>query len=165
MHFTCRYVKRFYIILKWNTPYFVSTATRGLPETFVMYVIEKTMRLPGIFEWHENQMLTVKFLRLQNDQSPLSWHTWTLLDKWSIGRHRILFSHYIHRLLGYFTFDTFRNAIQFLFVDRCPCANSSQLQAGLHPWNHPLGHGLAIAGLAGHFAYGRALSLSFQAFI
>jgi hypothetical protein len=36
---------------------------------------------------------------------------------------------------------------------------------GLHPWNHPLGHGPALASIAGHFAYGLVLSLLFLGFI
>ena len=35
---------------------------------------------------------------------------------------------------------------------------------GLNPWNHPLGHGPALASLAGHFAYGLVLSLLFLGF-
>jgi hypothetical protein len=36
---------------------------------------------------------------------------------------------------------------------------------GLHPWNHPLGHGPALASVAGHFGYGIVVSLVFLGFI
>jgi hypothetical protein len=56
--------------------------------------------------------------------SSLSGHIWASLYKWPIGRHRILFSHHIPRLLDNSTSTTFRNSIQFLFVDRYASADS-----------------------------------------
>jgi hypothetical protein len=45
-------------------------AAGGLLGTLVMTAIEivpwRKWGLPGVFEWHENQMLIIKFLRLDN---------------------------------------------------------------------------------------------------
>ena len=46
-------------------------AVGGLFGTLVMSAIElipwRKWGLPGVFEWHENQMLIAKFLKLEND--------------------------------------------------------------------------------------------------
>src|SRR5687768_16140149 len=48
-------------------------AVGGLFGTLVMSAIEvipwRKWGLPGVFEWHENQMLIVKFLKLEHDDS------------------------------------------------------------------------------------------------
>ena len=53
----------------------------GLLGTFVMSAIEiipwRKWGLSGVFEWHENQILIAKFLRLENDDAGL--HYWAYL--------------------------------------------------------------------------------------
>ncbi|MDF2727145.1 MAG: hypothetical protein K0S84_688, partial [Nitrososphaera sp.] len=46
-------------------------AVGGLFGTLAMSAVElipwRKWGLPGVFEWHENQMLIVRFLKLEND--------------------------------------------------------------------------------------------------
>ena len=145
-------------------------AIGGLLGTVVMSVIEiipwRKWGLPGVFEWHENQMLIVRFLRLENDEACLHY----------LG---IFGLHLTNGILGGIGFYF---AIEFIdILTILPIPLSAMLYSfflwivtlvpihkpitGLNPWNHPLGHGPALASLAGHFAYGLILSLLFLGFM
>ncbi|HEY9406956.1 MAG TPA: hypothetical protein VIP53_05875 [Nitrososphaera sp.] len=144
-------------------------AIGGLLGTLVMSAIEivpwRKWGLPGVFEWHENQMLIVKFLRLENDEACLHY----------LG---IFGLHLTNGILGGIGFYL---AIEFIvYLTILPIPLLAMLYSfflwivtlvpihkpitGLNPWNHPLGHGPALASLAGHFAYGLVLSLLFLGF-
>jgi hypothetical protein len=145
-------------------------AIGGLLGTVVMSAIEiipwRKWGLPGVFEWHENQMLIVRFLRLENDEACLHY----------LG---IFGLHLTNGILGGIGFYF---AIEFIdILTILPIPLSAMLYSfflwivtllpihkpitGLNPWNHPLGHGPALASLAGHFAYGLILSLLFLGFM
>lgn len=144
-------------------------AIGGLLGTLVMSAIEiipwRKWGLPGVFEWHENQMLIVRFLRLENDETCLHY----------LG---IFGLHLTNGILGGIGFYL---AIEFIvYLTILPIPLLAMLYSfflwivtlvpihkpitGLNPWNHPLGHGPALASLAGHFAYGLVLSLLFLGF-
>jgi hypothetical protein len=144
-------------------------AIGGLLGTLVMSAIEiipwRKWGLPGVFEWHENQMLIVRFLRLENDEACLHY----------LG---IFGLHLTNGILGGIGFYL---AIEFIvYLTILPIPLLAMLYSfflwivtlvpihkpitGLNPWNHPLGHGPALASLAGHFAYGLVLSLLFLGF-
>lgn len=144
-------------------------AIGGLLGTLVMSAIEiipwRKWGLPGVFEWHENQMLIVRFLRLENDEACLHYLS-------------IFGLHLTNGILGGIGFYL---AIEFIvYLTILPIPLSAMLYSfflwivtlvpihkpitGLNPWNHPLGHGPALASLAGHFAYGLVLSLLFLGF-
>ena len=144
-------------------------AIGGLLGTLVMSAIEiipwRKWGLPGVFEWHENQMLIVRFLRLENDEACLHY----------LG---IFGLHLTNGILGGIGFYL---AIEFIvYLTILPISLLAMLYSfflwivtlvpihkpitGLNPWNHPLGHGPALASLAGHFAYGLVLSLLFLGF-
>ena len=103
-------------------------AVGGLFGTVVMSAIEvipwRKWGLTGVFEWHENQMLIVKFLKSSHDPSLLFGNIWAALDKWPIRRDRILSCHRFHRFLGNSASATSRNSIRFLLVDRYIGSNS-----------------------------------------
>jgi hypothetical protein len=145
-------------------------AIGGLLGTVVMSAIEiipwRKWGLPGVFEWHENQMLIVRFLRLENDEASLHY----------LG---IFGLHLTNGILGGIGFYF---AIEFIdILTILPIPLSAMLYSfflwivtlvpihkpitGLNPWNHPLGHGPALASLAGHFVYGLILSLLFLGFM
>jgi hypothetical protein len=145
-------------------------AIGGLLGTVVMSAIEiipwRKWGLPGVFEWHENQMLIVRFLRLENDEACLHY----------LG---IFGLHLTNGILGGIGFYF---AIEFIdILTILPIPLSAMLYSfflwivtlvpihkpitGLNPWNHPLGHGPALASLAGHFVYGLILSLLFLGFM
>jgi hypothetical protein len=110
-------------------------------------------------------MLIVRFLRLENDEASLHY----------LG---IFGLHLTNGILGGIGFYF---AIEFIdILTILPIPLSAMLYSfflwivtlvpihkpitGLNPWNHPLGHGPALASLAGHFAYGLILSLLFLGF-
>jgi hypothetical protein len=109
-------------------------AVGGLFGTVAMSAIEvipwRRWGLTGVFEWHENQMLIVKFLKSSHDPSLCYLGIFGLhltngpLDKWPIRRDRILSCHRFHRFLGNSASATSRNSIRFLLVDRYIGSNS-----------------------------------------
>ena len=145
-------------------------AVDGLLGTLVMSAIEiipwRKWGLSGVFEWHENQILIAKFLRLENDDGGLHY----------LG---IFGLHFINGLLGGMGFYFAITFIDYLAILPLPLLGIlysvflwvvtlvpiHKHLTGLHPWNHPLGHWPAIASLAGHFAYGLVLSLLFRGFM
>jgi hypothetical protein len=137
-------------------------AVGGLFGTLVMSAIEvipwRKWGLHGVFEWHENQMLIVKFLKLKNDDACLHY----------LGIFGLHLTNGVLAGIGFYFAIEF---IDFLALLPLPLLGIVTLVpihkpiTGLHPWNHPLGHGPALASLAGHFVYGIVMSLLFLGFI
>jgi hypothetical protein len=144
-------------------------AITGLLGTIVMSIIEilpwKKWGLPGVFEWHENQVLIVKFFKIRNNGRP---HY--------LG---ILGLHLLNGLLGGIGFYLALELIDYLAIVPLPVLGIAysfflwivtlvpihKPITGFHPWHHPLGHGPAFASLAGHIAYGTVLSIFFYSFL
>lgn len=141
----------------------------GLFGTLVMSAIElipwRKWGLPGVFEWHENQMLIVKFLKLEND---------TCLHY--LGIFGLHLTNGILGGTGFYFAVEFIDFLQLIPLPLLAIAYGFFLWivtlvpihkpiTGLHPWNHPLGHGPALASVAGHFAYGIVISLVFLGFV
>ena len=144
-------------------------AAGGLFGTLVMSAIEvipwRKWGLFGVFEWHENQMLIVRLLKLKYDTH--------------LHYFGIFGLHLINGTLGGIGFY-----FVIIFIDNLAIRVSLPLLGiiygfflwvvtlipihkpitGLDPWNHPLGHGPALASLAGHFTYGLVLALFFLGF-
>jgi hypothetical protein len=144
-------------------------ALGGLFGTLVMSTIEvipwKKWGLLGVFEWHENQMLIVRFLKLERDAC-LQY----------LGIFGLHLTNGVLGGIGFYFVIAFIDYLAALPVLLLGIIYSFFLWivtlvpihkpiTGLRPWNHPLGHGPALASLAGHFAYGLILSLLFLGFI
>jgi hypothetical protein len=145
-------------------------AVGGLFGTLVMSAIEVIpwikWGLHGVFEWHENQMLIVKFLKLKNDDASLHY----------LGIFGLHLTNGVLAGIGFYFAIEFIDFLALLPLPLLGMAYSFFLWivtlvpihkpiTGLHPWNHPLGHGPALASLAGHFVYGIVMSLLFLGFI
>ena len=145
-------------------------AIGGLLGTVFMSAIEiipwRKWGLPGVFEWHENQMLIVRFLRLENDEACLHY----------LGIFGLHLTNGILGGIGFYFAIEFIDILTILPIPLSAVLYSFFLWivtlvpihkpiTGLNPWNHPLGHGPALASLAGHFAYGLILSLLFLGFM
>jgi hypothetical protein len=144
-------------------------AAGGLFGTLIMSAIEliawRKWGLLGVFEWHENQMLIVRFLNLEHDARL---------------RHLGIFGLYlINGVAGgigfYFGIASIGNwaillplpllgIIYSFFLWVVTLIPIHKPITGFHPWDHPLGHGPALVSLAGHFAYGLVITLLFIVF-
>jgi hypothetical protein len=122
--------------------------------------------LYGVFEWHENQMLIVKFLKLKNDDACLHY----------LGIFGLHLTNGVLAGIGFYFAIEFIDFLALLPLPLLGMVYSFFLWivtlvpihkpiTGLHPWNHPLGHGPALASLAGHLVYGIVMSLLFLGFI
>lgn len=82
-------------------------------------------RLPGVFEWHENHMLIVKFLKSKQDPSLHYLGIFGLhLTNGLLGGRGFYLAIRFNRFLGNPTSATFRNGMRFLYVDRYIDSNS-----------------------------------------
>jgi hypothetical protein len=128
----------------------------GIIATFGMTLAEipswKRWELQGVFEWHENQLLTVYLTR-----------------KNGVSYYGIFGLHFLNGTLAGLAFPF----IESYLVPSAPILLSGatygimlwgltlfpvhKLLTELHPWNHPLGKLPAILSLAGHILYGLVL--------
>ena len=150
--------------------YLVVGLLSGAVSTAVMTLTEipswKRWGLPGVFEWHENQVITRRLLKLPNENN--------------INFKGIFFFHFINGILAGIAFPFI---VTFLFTTLIVSFSSLILLGtlygfvlwiitlvpihkpitGLSPFNHPLGHVPAFASLGGHIVYG--VVLGFMIFV
>ena len=143
----------------------------GIISTAVMTLTEipswKRWGLHGVFEWHENQILSSRLLR------PFSDHTGKEENKTTIHFKGIFLLHFLNGTLAGIAFPF----IVYFAIWGTPHVVSIYLPGtlygfvlwlltlvpihkpitGLSPWNHPLGHLPALASLGGHIVYGIVL--------
>lgn len=154
--------------------YLVVGLLSGAVSTAIMTLTEipswKRWGLPGVFEWHENQVITRRLFKLPNESNN------------NIHFKGILFFHFINGILAGIAF-TF--IVTFLFTTLIVSFSSLLLLGtlygfvlwiitlvpihkpitGLTPFNHPLGHVPAFASLGGHIVYGVILGFMIFAFM
>ena len=150
--------------------YLVVGLLSGAVSTAVMTLTEipswKRWGLLGVFEWHENQVITRRLLKLPNENN--------------IHFKGIFFFHFINGILAGIAFPFI---VTFLFTTLIVSFSSLILLGtlygfvlwiitlvpihkpitGLSPFNHPLGHVPAFASLGGHIVYG--VVLGFMIFV
>jgi hypothetical protein len=140
----------------------------GLVSTAMMTLVEipswKKWHIQGVFEWHENQVITKKLLSISNDEKKtihikgiLSFH---FLNGTLVG---IAFPFIISSLFPSFINDIVSllliGILYGLLVWIVTLMPIHKPITGLSPWNHPLGKWPAIASLGGHMIYGLVLGL------
>jgi uncharacterized membrane protein YagU involved in acid resistance len=153
--------------------YLVVGLLSGAVSTAVMTLTEipswKRWGLPGVFEWHENQVITRRLFKLSNESN-------------NIHFKGIFFFHFINGILAGIAFPFI---VTFLFITLIDSFASLLLFGtlygfvlwiitlvpihkpitGLTPFNHPLGHVPAFASLGGHMVYGVVLGCMTFAFM
>ncbi|HJT46819.1 MAG TPA: hypothetical protein VJ729_01465 [Nitrososphaeraceae archaeon] len=150
-----------------SLPYLVVGLLSGGVSTAVMTLTEipswKRWGLPGVFEWHENQIITRRLFKFPNENN-------------NIDFKGIFFFHFMNGILAGIAFPF----IVALFFATLIGSFASLLLLGtlygfvlwiitlvpihkpitrLSPFNHPLGHVPALASLGGHIVYGVVLGL------
>lgn len=149
--------------------YSVTGLLGGIISTALMTFTEipswRKWGLQGVFEWHENQIITSRLLGLSDDK-----------EKKKNDTHfsGIFFFHFLNGSLAgiafpfiiIFFFSGIINNVTLLLllgvvygfilwiITLVPIHKPI---TGLSPWNHPLGRMPALASLGGHIVYGFAL--------
>jgi uncharacterized membrane protein YagU involved in acid resistance len=155
--------------------YLVVGLLSGAVSTAVMTLTEipswKRWGLPGVFEWHENQVITRRLLKLPNET-----------NNNNINFKGIFFFHFINGILAGIAFPFI---VTFFFTTLIDSFASLLLLGTLYgfvlwiitlvpihkpitrlsPFNHPLGHVPAFASLGGHIVYGVVLGCMIFAFM
>jgi len=142
----------------------------GIVSTLVMTLTEiiswQKWGLRGVFEWHENQILSKRLLRISDESD----------TKNIIHFKSIFFLHFLNGILAGIAFPFIINSFGFLGLSNIMSIYLLGIAygfmlwivtlvpihkpiTGLSPWNHPLGHLPALASLGGHIMYGIVLGI------
>ena len=139
----------------------------GIVATIVMTLTEipswKKWGLHGVFEWHENQILSRRFLNIQNRNK--------------VHFKAVFFLHFLTGVLAGIAYPFIISLFEFLNIGSIPVyllgisygfvlwmltlVPIHKPITGLSPWNHPLGHLPVIASLGGHIVYGFILVIMY----
>jgi hypothetical protein len=133
--------------------------------------------LHGVFEWHENQILSDRLLH------PFSYHIRKDESKTTIHFKGIFFLHFLNGILAGIAFPYIVYSVISLLgvLDIAPIYLLGVLYGsvlwlltlapihkpitGFSPWNHPLGHIPALASFGGHLLYGIILGAIVSTFM
>lgn len=138
----------------------------GLGATLLMTLIEipawRKWGLPGVLEWHENQVLSTKFFRLAESNLHVGG---------------IFLLHFVNGGLGGIGFVLalilipdassnliFSGTIYGVFLWIVTLIPIHKPITGISPWRHPNRAMPTIVSLVGHLAYGIALGLAISLF-
>lgn len=135
----------------------------GIVATAVMTVIEipswRKWGLPGVFEWHENQLLSIRFFHIPKNKISFKY---------------IFYLHFLNGSLGGIAFmlivsildiSTAWNYILMITVAYgfvlwiATLVPIHKAITGQSVWNHQLGHLPSIVSLIGHLIYGLVLGI------
>jgi hypothetical protein len=137
----------------------------GIAATAAMTLVElvfwKKWKLIGILEWHENQVLISKFLKL--DVKRLNFPGIFLLHFVNGGLGGVgLFVVMVLVPQLITTIPILLLGILYgFFLWIVTLAPIHKPITGVHPWNHPLGKGPALTSLGCHALYGLVLATAF----
>ena len=146
--------------------YLITGLLGGIISTALMTLTEiptwKKWGLQGVFEWHENQIITSRLFSLSGEK------------KGNIHFKGIFFFHFLNGSLAgiafpyivtFFFSSIINNAISLTLLGIVygfilwiiTLVPIHKPLTGLSPWNHPLGHIPALASLGGHIVYGLSI--------
>lgn len=137
----------------------------GLAATAAMVTVElpvwKRWGLRGVLEWHENQVLTSRILRLDEKQLHLTGIFALHFLNGALGGAGLAVG--LQFIPGLASLPiVFTGATYGLILWILTLIPIHKPITGIHPWNHhPDGRGPAIASLAGHILYGIVLGTLF----
>src|SRR5215212_2136597 len=145
----------------------------GIVSTVLMTLTEipswKRWGLHGVFEWHENQLITKRLFRLPNDNNKIHFKG-------------VFFFHFLNGTLAGIAFPFIVGSFFTTLVNSSTALLLLGLLygfvlwiitlipihkpiTGLSPFNHPLGRMPAFASLGGHIVYGVVLGFTIFTFI
>jgi hypothetical protein len=145
----------------------------GIVSTVLMTLTEipswKRWGLHGVFEWHENQVITKRLFRLPNDNNKIHFKG-------------VFFFHFLNGTLAGIAFPFIVGSFFTTLVNSSTALLLLGLLygfvlwiitlipihkpiTGLSPFNHPLGRMPAFASLSGHIVYGVVLGFMIFTFI
>jgi hypothetical protein len=136
----------------------------GLFSTLLMTFVElpswKRWGLYGVFEWHENQVITSKIFKLTSKKNQfMGIFAFHFLNGGlgGIGFLLVLWlfpASVSHILVSSIIYGLFLWGVTLIPIHK-------QI-TGISPWSHPLGHFPALTSLVGHVVYGAALGYFFM---
>lgn len=138
----------------------------GIISTAAMTLSEipswKRWGLHGVFEWHENQIITTHLLHLSDAKRNKNHFKGVFFFHFLNGSLAGIVFPYIVSVLIHST-----NILSFSFLGLIygvvlwilTLVPIHKPITGFSPWNHPLGHLPALASLSGHILYGIVLGL------
>lgn len=156
--------------MKLSLTYLIIGLIGGIISTAVMTLTEipswRKWGLHGVFEWHENDVLTKKIFKLSDDNNGKEIHI-----------KGIFFFHFLNGTLvgiafpfivATFFLSAISDIVSLLLIGMLygfvvwiiTLIPIHKPITGLSPWNHPLGHMPALASLGGHIVYGFVLGLT-----
>ena len=132
----------------------VATATMTLTE----WIFWKKWGLQGVLEWHENQMLISRFLKLDKKRLHSSGIFGLHFLNGALGGLGLVLALYLILALNNIPLIALAAGYGF-FLWIITLVPIHKPITGIHPWNHPLGKGPALASLGGHLLYGVILGI------
>lgn len=135
----------------------------GLFSTLLMTFTEipswKRWGLQGVLEWHENQVITEKFLKLSSEKMYFKgMFALHFLNGGLGGVGFVLVLWFFPMVIS----QIFLSAIIYgFFLWIITLVLIHKPITGISPWRHPLGHFPALVSLVGHFVYGVVLGYFF----
>ena len=132
----------------------MATATMTLTE----WIFWKKWGLQGVLEWHENQMLISRFLKLDKKRLHFLGIFGLHFLNGALGGLGLVLALYLILALNNIPLIVLAAGYGFILwiITLVPIHKPI---TGIHPWNHPLGKGPALASLGGHLLYGVILGI------
>ena len=149
---------------------FLSGLFSGLVSTALMTLTEvpswKRWGLHGVFEWHENQVITERLFNLSNTKIHFKGiFFFHFLNGMLAGIAfpfivALFFTGFIHNYASLLLLGTLYGFVLWI-ITLVPIHKPI---TGFSPFNHPLGHTPALSSLGGHLIYGLVLGFIIFAF-